>query len=244
MDANRRERIITIIPALDEEGKIDKVISRIKKKASSWIDEILVIDDGSRDKTAMVAKDNGATVISHSSNRGVGAAIRTGVDYALKNRYDIAVVLGGDDQDDPSEIKRVLSPILNDHFDFVQGSRYIAGGERVNIPLFRWITTGIYSLLFKIIVKFPISDGTNGFRAFRLRIFANKDIDIWQGWLDHYELEPYLFYKVIECDFKVTEVPVTKTYPTGDIGYSKMMPIFDWWSILRPIILLKLRIKR
>ena len=241
---NRREKIIAIIPVLNESGKIGLVVSRIKQEAAPWIDEILVIDDGSKDNTSLEAKVNGANVISHDRNRGVGAAIRTGIEYALRNKYDIAVVLGGDNQDSPLEIKRLLYPMLHDHFDFVQGSRYMAGGERVNIPLFRWVTTGIYSLIFKITMRFPVSDGTNGFRAFRLSIFNNRALNIWQRWLDRYELEPYLFFKVIEYNFKVTEVPVTKSYSEGDIGYTKMIPFVDWWSILIPIILLKLGIKK
>ncbi|NQT22669.1 MAG: glycosyltransferase family 2 protein [Candidatus Omnitrophica bacterium] len=241
---DRKEKIIAIIPALKEEGKIGTVVSRLKKEAADFIDEILVVDDGSKDNTASEAENQGAMVISHEHNRGVGSAIRTGIDYALENKYDIAVIMGGDNQDNPREIKRVVYPILHDHFDFVQGSRYMAGGERVNIPLFRWITTGVYSLLFKIIVRFPISDGTNGFRAFKLRIFSNKEINIWQKWLDRYELEPYLFYKAIKSNLKVTEAPVTKSYPTGDIGYTKMIPILDWWRIIRPIFLLKLKLKK
>lgn len=244
MATDKKEKIIAIIPAFNEEGKIGKVVTRIKREAPDWVDETLVVDDGSSDNTSSEAKKEGATVIKQEQNKGVGSAIRKGIEYALENKFDIAVVLGGDDQDSPDEIKRILHPIINDHFDFVQGSRYMAGGKRVNIPLFRWITTGIYALLFKIIIRFPVSDGTNGFRAFRLTIFNNKAINIWQPWLDHYELEPYLFYKAIECDLKVTEAPVTKSYPEGDVGYTKMIPIFDWWSILRPIILLKMRIKK
>lgn len=243
-NGKRQEKIIAVIPALNEQGKIGKVISRIKKEAFPWIDEILVIDDGSRDNTFLEAKDNGARVISHHGNKGAGAAIRTGIDYALTNKYDIVVIMGGDNQDNPSEIRRIVSPILYDSFDFVQGSRYMAGGAKVNIPLFRWITTGIYSFLFKVIIRFPISDGTNGFRAFRLKIFNEKSINIWQPWLNHYELEPYLFYKVIEHNFRVTEAPVTKSYPFGDVGYTKMIPILDWWSILKPILFLKLGIKK
>lgn len=244
MSINRQEKIIAIIPALNEEGKIGKVVSRIKNEAADWVDKILVINDGSTDNTCAEAEGCGAMVISHKYKTGVGAAIRTGIDYALKDKYDIAVIMGGDDQDNPSEIKRLISPILNDCFYFVQGSRYMAGGKYVNMPIFRWITTSIYSFLFKIITRFPISDGTNGFRAFRLSVFNSKDINIWQPWLSHYELEPYLFYKVIEHNLKMTEVPVTKSYPRNDGGYTKMIPIFDWWGILRPIILLKLGIRK
>ncbi|MBN1913982.1 MAG: glycosyltransferase family 2 protein [Candidatus Omnitrophica bacterium] len=244
MYSSRKEKIIAVIPAYKEEGKIGLVAARIKKEAERWIDEILVVDDGSKDNTAKEAEGCGATVLRHTKNMGAGAAIRTGIDYALKNKYDIVVVMGGDNQDNPGEIKRVVYPIVHDHFDFVQGSRYMAGGERVNIPLFRWITTGIYSLIFKIILRFPVSDGTNGFRAFRLDIFRNKNINLWQDWLNHYELEPYLFYKAIEYNFKVTEAPVTKSYPVDNVGYTKMIPFLDWWSILKPLFFLKLKIRK
>ncbi len=241
---HRNEKIIAIIPAFNEQGKIGKVITRVKQEAAEWADTILVIDDGSTDGTLKEAQALEATVLSHPRNEGVGAAIRTGIEYALQHKFDIAFMLGADNQDNPFEVKRLITPILNDNFDFVQGSRYMAGGERVNIPLFRWITTGFYSFLFKVIMRFPISDGTNGFRALRLNIFENKNINLWQRWLNRYELEPYLFYKVIEYNFRVTEAPVTKSYPIDDSGYTKMVPIFDWWSILRPLILLKMGLKK
>lgn len=241
---DRKDKILIIIPALNEAGKISVVISRIKKEASESIDEILVVNDGSVDSTSREAKDKGATVISHDSNKGVGATMRTGIEYALKNRYDIVVMIGADNQDSPEEIKRLLHPILYDHFDFVQGSRYMAGGGKVNMPLFRFVTTLMYSFLLKIITGFPVSDGTNGFRAFRLNILKDNRINLWQAWLDRYELEPYLFYKVIEYNFRVKEMPVTKYYPREKIGYTKMVPIVSWWSILRPLILLKLGIKK
>ena len=237
-------RIIAIIPAYNEESKIGIVVRRILEEAKGIIQQIVVVDDGSKDSTIIEAKNNQAVVLKHKNNQGAGAAIRTGINYALQNNYSIAVVLGGDNQDSPSEMKRLLLPIIYDHFDFVQGSRYMPGGDKVEIPLFRWITTGIYSLLFKLIVRFPITDGTNGFRAFSLSIFKNKNLNIWQSWLNRYELEPYLYYKVIENDFKVTEAPVTKFYPKGNSEFTKMEPFVSWWSILRPIILLKLRIKK
>ena len=241
---DRKEKIIVITPILNEEKKIGRVISRIHQEASEWIDEVLVVDDGSNDHSSLEAMESGASVISHDKNKGVGAAIRTGIEYAIKNKHDIAVVMGGDNQDNPGEMNRVLSPILYDGFDFVQGSRYMEGGERVNMPLFRLVTTVLYSFLLRVITGFPVTDGTNGFRAFRLSIFDNKGINLWQRWLDRYELEPYLFYKVIEYGFKVKEAPVTKSYPAEKSGYTKMIPIVSWWSILRPIILLKLGIKK
>ncbi len=236
------EKIFTILPAYNEEGKIGTVVSKIIKE--KIVETVIVVDDGSKDNTVKEAETAGATVIRHEKNAGVGAGIRTGMLWGKKNGYTIAVVMGGDDQDNPDEIKRVLSPIINDHFVFVQGSRYMPGGARVNIPLFRWITTGLFSLIFKILTQFPVTDGTNGFRAFRLTIMDEPGMDIHQKWLDKYELEPYLFYKCIEMNLKVTEVPVTKRYPEGKVGYTKMVPFLDWWSILRPLVFLRFGLKK
>jgi dolichol-phosphate mannosyltransferase len=240
----KKERVLLILPALNEQGKISKVIDKTRSAEHGLIDEILVVDDGSTDETAKESREHGATVVSHRMNMGVGAGIRTGIEYAISKKYDIVVVMGADDQDNPKEIPRVLRPILEDHFVFVQGSRYVAGGERVNIPLFRWITTGVYSLLFKIIMKFPVTDGTNGFRAFRTSLFEDKEINLWQPWLNRYELEPYLYYRVIEKGYAVTDAPVTKSYPEGKVGYTKMVPILDWWSILRPLIYVRLGLRK
>jgi dolichol-phosphate mannosyltransferase len=236
------KKIILVVPALNEVGKIGKVVTGALEQ--SIILDVLVVDDGSCDNTAAEARDHGAIVIRHKKNLGAGASIRTGIDYALEYKYDIIIVMGGDDQDNASEIMRLISPITEGYFDFVQGSRYLAGGARVNMPLFRWVTTGLYSFVFKSIIRFPVSDGTNGFRAFRASIFQNKKINLWQSWLNRYELEPYLYYKLIKLKYKITEVPVTKRYPSEKIGYTKMIPFLDWWRILSPLILLKLGIKK
>ena len=237
-----KEKILAIVPAYNEEGKIGTVVAKIV--AEKVVDEIAVVDDGSKDKTAEEAVKAGASVLKHAKNSGVGAAIRTALDYAKRSGFTIAVVMGGDDQDNPNEMHRLLAPIINDHFVFVQGSRYMPGGTRVNIPLFRWVTTGFFSFLFKVITQFPVTDGTNGYRALRVSILDTPGMDIHQKWLNKYELEPYLFYKSIQLGLNVTEVPVTKRYPEGKVGYTKMVPFLDWWSILRPLIFLRLGIKK
>jgi dolichol-phosphate mannosyltransferase len=234
------KKVMALIPAYNEEGKIGIVVRDTPRDV---VAAIVVVDDGSSDRTAEEARAAGAVVLRHVRNRGVGAALRTGLDYALEHGFEVVVIMGGDDQDNPGEMTRLLA-MIDQGFDFVQGSRYLAGGETVNIPWFRWITTGFYSFLFKVLVQFPISDGTNGFRAFRTTILRDERINLHQHWLDTYELEPYLFYKAIQCGYRVTEVPVTKRYPVGKRGFTKMIPFLDWWRILRPIIYLRLGIKR
>ncbi|MFQ5901036.1 MAG: glycosyltransferase family 2 protein [Thermodesulfobacteriota bacterium] len=237
-------RIMVVLPAYNEEGKIGRVVSGIKQDVEpGLIDIVMVIDDGSTDKTVEDAKAAGAHVISKPKNAGIGAAIRTGIDYALDHKFDIVIVMAGDDQDLPVEIPKVLAPIVSKGYDFVQGSRRLYGKRVINMPNFRRFTTKMYSVVFNFLVETKVTDGTNGFRAFKLDILKDKRINLWQDWLDTYELEPYLFYQTIKCGFKVTEVPVTKRYHKFE-AYTKMVPFRDWWRITRPIIFLRFGIKK
>ena len=235
------KKIIVVMSSLNEEGKIGSGVRKVPKEL---VDEVVVIDDGSTDNTAREAELAGATVIRHKKNLGAGAGYRAGYFYGLNRGYDIIVELAGDDQDDPLEITKLLDEIIDRGYDYVHGSRWIKGGVRVNHPFYRVVTTKIYALLFRILIGFSATDATNGFRAFKAQILRDQNINLWQNWLNRYELEPYFFAKVVLNNYKVKEVPVTKVYHTAKKGYTKMIPIRDWWSILRPIILLKLGIKK
>ncbi len=113
------------------------------------------------------------------------------------------------------------------------------------MPFYRRISTQfVHPLLFSLAARRRVTDSTNGFRAIRLSIFDDERINIRQDWLDHYELEPYIMYKAIRLGYKFTEAPVTKIYPPHAEGYTKMKPITGWWSILRPIFLLGLGIRK
>lgn len=184
-------------------------------------------------------------MISHETRRGVGAAIRTLIHYAKRHSFDVLVILAGNDKDRPQEISRLTDPIVHEGYDFVQGSRYLPGGDYGHMPLYRQLCTRfLHPILFSMIVGTRITDSTNGFRAIRLSCLEDPRMDIDQSWLDQYELEPYLFFKLTTLGFKVKEVPVTKIYPPKSLGYTKMKPITGWWSILRPIFLLGLRLKK
>jgi dolichol-phosphate mannosyltransferase len=238
-------RIIAIPPAFNEENKIGNVVRKIPKDI---VDTICVVDDGSTDNTAKEAKDAGAhIVISHGKRRGLGSAIRTGIDYAISHKFDIIVILAGNDKDNPLEIPQLLDPIVEEDYDYVQGSRYLKGGVYGNMPLHRIIGTRLYPILLNIFTlgKAKATDATNGFRAYKTSIFKDKRINIWQSWLDGTELEFYLHYQVVRYNYRIKEVPVTKLYPkTKEYKkYTKVRPIIDWWKILRPMIYLTFRIK-
>lgn len=236
----KSQRVVVILPALNESGKIGRVIDKMPVEV---VDRTVLVDDGSTDGTAAEAEARGAYVIRHAANRGVGAAIRTGIDHALEQRFDITVVMASDDQDVPSEITRLLKPIVDEGMDYVHGSRYLRGGAQIHHPAYRSITTRLYSLCFRLLTGAPITDGTNGFRAFRTVICTR--FNLWQDWLDRYELEPYLYYQVVTKGCRWKEVPVTKVYPLDrTIGYTKMAPFRDWWRISRPLFFLTSGLKK
>ncbi len=235
----QKPRVLVVIPAYNEQGKIGRVV---RKALTQAVDGIVVVDDGSRDDTAAEAAAAGAWVVRHERNAGVGAAIRTGIDYALAHDFSVVAILSGDDQHDPTELPGLLRPILEEGYDFVQGSRRFRGLQSPNINWFRRFFTWVYAATFRLLTGFACTDATNGGRAFHVRIFADGKINLWQDWLNTYELEPYLFYKAVREGYKVTEAPMKVIYHTG--GTTKMKPVRDWWRILRPMIYLTLGVKK
>ncbi len=232
-------KVSVVIPAYNEEAHIANVVSGVKQVII--VDSVYVVDDGSTDKTVQLAEGAGAIVVRHQKNMGVGAAIRDGFIKAKEDGADIIAVMGGDDQDPPEQIPRLIQPII-DGYDLVQGSRWLKGGEVENIPLFRRITTKAYSIFIRLFTGFPFTDGTNGFRAVRASFLER--INLNQKWLNHYELEPYLLCQAVRIDkSKVKEAPVTKRY-FKEKGYTKMVPLRDWWRISKPVIYLKFGIKK
>lgn len=235
------KKIIAIAPVFNEELKIGEVVRRIPRDV---VDEILVVDDGSTDSSVTVAESQGATTISLGSTIGVGAAIRAGYQYAVENGFGIAVVMAGNNKDHPEEIPLLLDPIVSGNAALVQGSRWLGNvGDLGEMPLYRRIATRLHPWLFNLISGASMTDTTNGFRAASLELLSDSRLNLDQEWLNEYELEVYLLYKARKLGYPVVEVPVTKTYPPKALGQTKMKPIIGWWSILRPLFLLGLRIR-
>jgi len=238
----KNRRIAALIPAYNEQAKIGAVVARCD---FSLLDLVLVIDDGSTDATSQVARDKGAEVLSTARRAGVGAALRCGLEHAKAAGYDIAVILAGNNKDNPAEITRLLDPICDRDYDFVMGSRYMTGGSYGgDMPLYRRIATRLHPWLMGRFLRRSITESTNGFRAFKLSILDDQHIHLHQRWLDAYGLEVYLLWKALSLGYRHTEVPCTKIYPAKKLGWTKMKPITGWWNILRPIFLLGLGLRR
>lgn len=207
--------------------------------------DVLLVDDGSTDGTAEVLQGSGLPFLRHETNKGLGAALKSGIARALALEYEAVVVLAGNGKDDPVEIPRFLEALAAG-YDYVQGSRFRPGGHHRHLPLGRNLLIRLHCLFVRLLTGFPATDAINGFRAYRLRLFLDERIDVWRPWLDRYEFESYLHCKVLTLGYRVTEVPVSKTYPRPRSGlpYSHIRPVVDWWRILRPWVLLKLGLRR
>lgn len=229
-----------VVPAYNEAGKIGDVVRKISRRHAACV---IVVDDASGDGTAEEARAAGAErVVSHERNRGVGAAIRSGLFAARREGFEIAVVLSGDDQHEPAELPRLLEPLFEGKADLVQGSRWLPGGAVPGIPRQRRWLTRVYPWLFRIASGYPSTDGTNGLRALRLTLLDDPRIRLDQEWLDRYELEPYLLFQAVRCGYRVHEVPVTVRYHAR--GTTKMRLVRDGWRIVRPLVYLRLGLKR
>lgn len=234
--------VIAIAPVYNEEPKIAEVIRRTPRGV---VDELLVVDDGCTDSSPDIARRLGAQVLPLGALLGVGAALRAGYTYAVKHGYDVAVVMAGNNKDAPEEIPQLLDPIADDRADFVQGSRFLKQAANFGpMPLYRRIATRIHPLLFSLVTGHRVTESTNGFRAIHRRVLEDPNLDLSQPWLDQYELEPYLYIRALQLGYRATEVPVTKVYPPRALGQTKMKPITGWWSILKPLFLVGLGLRR
>lgn len=159
-------KVCVIIPAYNEEHSIRYVIGRIIRLYPDYA--VLVVNDGSKDRTADVARSAGADVVSLPQNLGIGGAMQTGYRYAAAQGFDIAVQIDADGQHRPEELDKILGPIRRNEADLVVGSRFV---ERTNYRSTAGRRTGIaiLSSLVTLVARQPLKDVTSGFRAVNRR---------------------------------------------------------------------------
>jgi len=198
--SNNRPRIIAAIPAYNEE----KYIGTIVLKTRQYVDEVIVVDDGSTDNTSNVASLAGATVIRHDKNKGKGATIQRILAEARKKNPDILVLLDADSQHNPSEIPALIKPIMSSDFDIAIGSRE---QQRSNIPRYRRIGQKVLSYSSRILSGKKVTDSECGFRALSSKAIAELKLK-QKG----FAIETEMISAATKRGLKIMEVPISAIY--------------------------------
>ncbi len=237
-------RGLLIVVNFEQEQEIGRFLKRLAQSSHGL--DVVVVDDGSKDASPQIASQAGYRVLAHPVNLGVGAAIRTGIEHALsEGGYEFVVIMSSNGKMHPEELDRVVRPIVEGRCDYVQGSRFMKDGRVLALSRFRGLAIPLYSAAASLVLGRAFTDVTCGFRAYRLWIVRDARVNLRQEWLNRYELELYVLYHACLAGARIIEVPVTIDYShLAPDRKSKMTPVVSWWSILRPFLLLGLRLKK
>jgi glycosyltransferase involved in cell wall biosynthesis len=207
-------RFLVIIPAYNEEADLGNTISSICKEAP-WAD-IVVVDDGSKDATADIARDEGVVLLRLPYNLGIGGAVQTGYIYAFENGYDVAVQVDGDGQHDPAYIPVLVAPLEMGIADLVVGSRFI-GPCMFRSGWARLAGIHWFARLVSLLIGQKVTDTTSGFRAANRALIAFFAHTYPQDYP-----EPETLIIAHRAGFRIQEVPVEMHARKG--GQSSISP--------------------
>ena len=207
-------KIGCIIPALNEEKTLGQVITQVK----SFVDEVIVVDDGSSDQTSEIALCEGAILLKHIINRGQGAALQTGNNYALANNLDIAIHFDADGQFLANEIPDFIKAI-EEGSDIVFGSRFLE--KKSNMPFTKkHFIMPLARLVNKFFLKIDLTDPQSGFRALNRKALERISIE-QSGWAHCSEI----LAKTVKSKLKFKEVPITVSYSKFGRSFKSGMQI-------------------
>jgi glycosyltransferase involved in cell wall biosynthesis len=224
---DRQPLIVAAIPCFNEERCIGSVVLKTRK----YVDQVIVIDDGSTDASAEIAASAGAAVFRHDCNRGVGAATRTAFQKAKEIGADIMIRLDGDGQHDAADIPAIIAPILNGEADVVVGSRFLKG--KVRPPFYRRVGQRLLTATTNLGSGTRITDSQSGFRAFSA--VAMERLAITE---DGFSVESEMQFAIAHSGLRVIEAPIAVIYG----GKAKRNPVGHGLSVFsRVLVLLSLR---
>ena len=155
-------RILLLMPALNEERGLDSLLQQIPE----YVDKLILVDDGSVDRTAEIAKKHGATIVTHATTRGLGVAFLNGLKEALKHPFDILVNMDSDGQFNPADISKLINPIIQNSADFVTASRFIDEDLYPAMPKSKFYGNRYMAKFISFLTGQKFHDVSCGFRAY------------------------------------------------------------------------------
>ena len=219
-------KTLIIIPAFNEEESLPGVIQDLRARFPEG--DVLVVDDGSRDRTAEIARAAGVRVASLPFNLGIGGAVQTGYRLARKEGYDVAVQFDGDGQHLAAEIGKLLDTLAQGSADIAVGSRFLAAGE-YRPPFFRRIGIWIFSRVLSAIIRMPVTDTTSGFRAANRRAIDYFSRSYPE---DYPEVESLVLLH--RAGMRIQEAPVRMRDRTG--GRSSITPVRSAYYMIKVLL--------
>ncbi len=217
------EHVYIIIPAKDEEKRIGKVIHNT---LSLGYQNIVVVNDGSSDNTASIAKAYGVTVLNHPINLGPGAATQTGITYALSQNAKYMITMDADEQHSPSDIESLCYTIENENVDVVIGSRFLNKNNK--IPITRIFYNKVGNVISYMVTGIYVTDSQSGMKAFSAD-FASKSSLKFNG----FEFCIEIIRNIHTHKAKYTEIPIKVMYSKETL--SKGQSIFSGFQMLARI---------
>jgi glycosyltransferase involved in cell wall biosynthesis len=224
-------KALAIIPALNEERNLPLVLAGLQQHAPGW--DACVIDDGSTDRTAQVAAQQGAIVLKLSNNLGIGGAVQTGYRYANEHGYDVAAQIDGDGQHDPAFLRAAVKPILNEEAHFIIGSRYLGAGGFQSTALRR---AGIRYLIWFLRLRCGarVTDPTSGFR-----VVGRQAIELFASQYPSDYPEPEAIGMALRKGLVVREIPVVmRSREHGQSSIGLWRTIYYLFKITLALLLL------
>jgi len=208
MTDESRVRVVACIPAYDEENSVERVVIGTRRH----IDEILVVDDGSKDHTGPIARRLGALVIRHSKNLGKGVAVRDGLGWAKDNNIDILVALDADGQHDPDDIPELIGPLQAGEADIAIGSRIKGRRGPAFMDRITLASNRVVSCMLSLRYGGNFTDLQSGYRAFNRNAIETLSSRLRST---RFEIELEVFSKAKSYGLTIKEVPVHHHERTG-----------------------------
>lgn len=241
---NKKHNYCLLIPVINEG---ERIINELKRAHNSKIHEVcdmVILDGGSTDQSLLHDELKSLGVNSLLVKLAYGkqsTQLRIGFYWALNRGYDGFITIDGNNKDSIEDVPEFIKA-LNDGYDFVQGSRYIKGGEGINTPLIRHISVKlIHSPIISLSAKYKFTDSTNGFRAYSKKYIAHPQVQPFRDVFVDYELLAYLSVRASQLKLKVKELPVARAYPKKGKTPTKISPIRGNLKLLKILILNLLR---